>query len=84
MRLSENGECRIVGFRWRALLADPAHLVYVINSGKRKFTFPDGKSVVADLKAGESMWFDAVEHAGDNVGTTDTHVLIFELKEQPR
>jgi quercetin dioxygenase-like cupin family protein len=87
--LFENEKVRLLEYRDKPggvspMHSHPAHLVYVINSGKRKFTFPDGKSVVAELKGGESMWFDAVEHAGENVGTADTHVLIFELKEQPR
>jgi hypothetical protein len=27
------------------------------------------------------MWTDAHSHIGENVGDTDTHVLIFEFKE---
>ncbi len=60
----------------------PRHLVYVLSSGKRKFTLPDGKSFVAERKAGEVIWSEAGNHAGENVGTADSHVLIFELKEQ--
>ena len=54
----ENEKVRLLEYRDKpgaasAMHSHPAHLVYVFESGKRKFTFPDGKSVVADLKAGD-------------------------------
>lgn len=60
----------------------PQDLVHVLSSHKRKFTFPDGNSVVAQMKAGETIWAEAGSHAGENVGTADSHVLISELEDQ--
>jgi len=38
---------------------------------------------VADvvLEAGLTRWIPAQEHAGENIGTTDSHALFVELKE---
>lgn len=57
----------------------PANVIYSFNDAKTKFTV-GGKSVVRDLKADTAMWGAAETHAGENVGTTETHVLVFELK----
>ena len=40
----------------------------------------DGREVVRDVRPGEVVWSKAQSHIGENVGTTDTHVLIVELK----
>jgi hypothetical protein len=39
-----------------------------------------GKSVVRELKADTAIWGAAETHTGENVETTETHVLVFELK----
>ena len=62
----------------------PAHLIYSLGPWKRQFIFPDGRTVRAEGKVGDSFWADAQKHAGENVGATDTHILIFELKELPK
>ena len=58
----------------------PARLVYSLAPWKKQFHFPDGRTVVMEGKAGDATWAEAGSHAGINVGSTDTHVLIFELK----
>src|SRR6266851_267516 len=54
----------------------PARLVYSLAPWKKKFRFPDGSTVLAEGKAGEVMWAEKGSHAGENVGSTDTHILI--------
>ena len=39
------------------------------------------RSAEVRLAAGEVRWLDAQEHAGHNIGTTDTSSLFVELKE---
>lgn len=58
----------------------PEHLIYSLGPWKRKFIFPDGKAIVAEGKAGDTLWQPEQTHAGENVGTVDTHVLIIEFK----
>jgi len=63
----------------------PDSVVYMLAPFKRKLTLGNGKSVVVELKGGEIAWNDEQLHIGENVGNTNTHVLIIELKEpKPR
>jgi hypothetical protein len=35
------------------------------------------------LDSGRANWLAAQEHSGENIGSTETHVLFVELKEPP-
>jgi quercetin dioxygenase-like cupin family protein len=59
----------------------PANIIYALASGKVKFTSPDGKTAERELKAGQAIWSDAVTHSSENVGTTESRVLVIELKK---
>ena len=51
-------------------------------SFRRSLTLPlEGKSGTRDVKAGDVAWGKAQVHIGENVGTTDTHVIMVELKK---
>ncbi len=41
----------------------------------------DDESVDVSIPAGEVRWLDAQEHAGENIGTTETVTFFVELKE---
>jgi quercetin dioxygenase-like cupin family protein len=58
----------------------PDYLAYPLQDGKVKFTTPSGETADVEVKAGEAMWRDAEEHATDNIGDTEVHVLFFEPK----
>jgi hypothetical protein len=51
-----------------------------LSAFRRRFVLADGREVVRDVPPGEVAWSKAQSHIGENVGTTDTHVLIVELK----
>ena len=59
----------------------PANIVYALNAAKVRFTTPDGKSADVDLEAGDIVWNEAQTHAGANIGTTEVHALVVEVKE---
>ncbi|HEY5858457.1 MAG TPA: cytoplasmic protein [Aldersonia sp.] len=40
-----------------------------------------GRQVEVELHAGEPRWVGAQEHAGENIGDTETRALFIELKE---
>lgn len=67
-----------------AMHSHPDHLVYAMDAGKLKFSYPDGKTQEAETKAGEVIWTKAESHAAENVGTADLRVLVVELKEPAR
>jgi hypothetical protein len=46
-----------------------------------KVTSPDGKTVEKDRKNGEVQYSEPVTHALENIGTTEQHVLVIELKK---
>lgn len=46
-----------------------------------KFTFPNGKSDVVDLKRGQAVWLDALSHTVENTGTEDATGVLVELKK---
>jgi quercetin dioxygenase-like cupin family protein len=84
--LFENERVRVLEYRDKpgdktVMHVHPDYLVYVFAPFKRKFTSADGTSQVAEGKAGQVMWRPAETHSGENIGTTDTHVLIIELKQ---
>ena len=64
-----------------AMHSHPDHLVYAINGGKVKFTYPDGKTKDVELKAGEGTWIKAETHATDNIGSTELKLVVFEIKK---
>ena len=64
-----------------AMHSHPATIVYSLTGGKSKFTFADGKTEERELKAGQAIWSDADTHSNENIGTTETRVLVIELKK---
>ena len=59
----------------------PAFVLYIVNDGKVKFSYPDGESEELELKAGQTLWSEGVTHTPENTGTSELHALNFELKE---
>ena len=43
---------------------------------RRKLTLSNGKTMTREFKGGEIVWMNAQSHIGENIGETDTHVLI--------
>ena len=81
----ENDRVRVLEFRGKpgdktALHSHPSSAVIAITDGKFKFTSPDGQSIEAELKAGQTICQDAVEHTTEVMGTSEAYVVIVELK----
>ena len=61
--------------------AHPAHVVYAFTPAKVKFTnFPDQKTTEKSMEAGQAFAIGPVTHTVENVGTTDAHSLLVEIK----
>ena len=58
----------------------PAYVMCALSSFKRRLTLAGGRQVVVEVKSGQVTSGAAQSHIGENVGATDTHVLIIELK----
>jgi len=59
----------------------PDHVVYVLSDYTLNLTGPDGKSQEVPLKAGQAIFMGAGPHAAQNIGKTEGHALVVELKE---
>jgi hypothetical protein len=57
------------------------YVLYAESSFKRRLKFPDGRKQEVDVKAGSIVWVKAHIHIGENIGDTNTDVIIVELKE---
>jgi hypothetical protein len=60
--------------------AHPDSFMYTLSSFRRRLHAGD-QSRDVELTAGHAGWLPAQEHAGENIGDTETHVLFVELKE---
>jgi len=87
--LLENDRVRVVDIRLKpgeklGMHSHPAAVTHFLNDGKGKTSFPDGKTNALDVKAGQTTWSEPVTHANENVGTTEMHVVVVEMKEAPK
>lgn len=83
--LLENGRVRVLDFQLKKgakenLHAHPAAVTYVLAPFKIRFTFPDGSTRIREAKAGDVFYGDALTHASENIGDTDAHGLLIEMK----
>jgi quercetin dioxygenase-like cupin family protein len=62
----------------------PASVLYALSAFRRRLIFPDGTVTERDFKPGDVMWIPAQTHTGENIGSTDTEVLLVEFLEGPR
>jgi len=51
-----------------------------LSAFRRRFVLADGREAVRDVQPGQVVFNSAQSHIGENVGSTDTHVWIIELK----
>ena len=61
--------------------AHPDYVLYAESSFKRRLTFPDGRKQEVEVKAGSVIWLKGHVHIGENIGDTNTEVIIVEMKE---
>ena len=87
--LLENDRVRVLDFQLKKgakeeLHAHPAAVTYVLTPFKIRFTFSDGTTRVRQAKAGDVFYGDALTHASENIGDTDAHGLLIEMKPAPK
>jgi beta-alanine degradation protein BauB len=87
--LLENDRVRVLDFQLKKgakenFHSHPAAVTYVLASFKIRFTFPDGTTRIREAKAGEVFFGEALVHASENIGDTDAHGLLVEMKTPPK
>jgi beta-alanine degradation protein BauB len=58
----------------------PAYVVYVLKPFKARITLADGSQRISEHQAGEAYWNEPITHSVENLGSSDIHNLIVELK----
>ncbi len=85
----ENDRVRVLEYRDTPGQKTAAHhhpdfVLYALTSFRRNLTLPvEGKTVTREVNAGQVLWSNDQIHIGENVGTTETHVIMVELKRTP-
>jgi quinol monooxygenase YgiN/quercetin dioxygenase-like cupin family protein len=85
--LVENDRVRVLDFRLRKgdteeFHMHPAHVLYVLAPFRIMFKLPGGRTAVREAKAGDVLFSEAVMHSPTNIGDTDAHGILVELKGQ--
>jgi quinol monooxygenase YgiN/quercetin dioxygenase-like cupin family protein len=83
--LIENDRVRVLDFRLRKgdteeTHSHPAHVLYVLEPFTIRFKLPGGRIATRTAKAGEVLFSEAVTHSPTNIGDTDAHGILVELK----
>ena len=83
--VEENDRVRVLEYRAgpgakTEMHSHPAVVAIAIGGGNFKFTLPGGQSMEIELQGGHAMYMDASEHATENAGTSEAHVILVELK----
>jgi beta-alanine degradation protein BauB len=85
--IAENERVRVLDFRLaqgatEAFHRHPANVAVFLGDFKIRFTFPDGRTAIRDAKLGDVGFAAApVVHASENIGDTDAHGILIELKD---
>jgi len=58
----------------------PPFVTYVVNGGTLRITTPDGQSSDVEFRTGDTLDRPPGVHATENVGATQLHAILFELK----
>ena len=81
--IKEDANFRVIDYTAKAgdkvpMHSHPAHVIYVIQGGKTKFTMEDGSIKELDTKAGDALINPKTVHASEHL--SDLHVIIVEDK----
>jgi beta-alanine degradation protein BauB len=84
--LLENEHVRVLDFTLRKgatekLHMHPAAVTYVLAPFKIKCSFPDGTTKIREANAGDVFYSDAIVHSPLNIGDTDAHGILIEMKQ---
>ena len=82
----ENDRVRVLELRLKpgereGMHTHPAYVLYALTDYRVKNTSADGTVRVFERKGGDVFWGEPVTHGGENVGDTEVHALIVELKQ---
>jgi len=82
----ENDKVRVLRVRYgpreKSMMHEhPNGVAVFLGDARAKFTYPNRKTEDVDMKAGQTMWFPAVEHLPENTLDKPIHLIFIELKK---
>jgi beta-alanine degradation protein BauB len=60
--------------------AHPRYVIYTLKPFKARITLADGSQRISEHKAGDAYWSEPITHSVENLGSSDIHNLVVELK----
>jgi quercetin dioxygenase-like cupin family protein len=83
--LLENDQVRVLEYRLKPGEKEPMHthtagVLYIFGDAKMRTTYPAGRTEETAGGAGEAHWRNPVTHAMENIGNTEAHALVVEVK----
>ncbi len=87
--VAENERVRVVDFRLNKgatekAHAHPAHVAVFLADARIRFTLPDGQTRIREARTGEVAYSEPTTHASENIGESDAHGILVELKAAAR
>ena len=84
--VSENSQVRILRVHYgphekSVMHSHPDGVIVFLDGGKTKFTYPDGKTEILDMKPGESRYTPHTVHLPENVSDHAMDAVLIELKK---
>ena len=84
----ENDRVRVLEYRDRpgdrtSRHGHPDSVMVTLSAFSRRLHGGDGRQADVDLPAGQVRWIGAQEHAGENIGTTESHSVFVEKEPSP-
>ena len=84
----DNDRVRVLDYHLKPGQTERMHshrsgVAYVVNGAKIRTISPNGQSDVGELVTGDVHWRpNNIVHAVENIGTTEEHAIIIELKDR--
>jgi quercetin dioxygenase-like cupin family protein len=84
--VTENSEVRVLHIHYdphskSVMHSHPDGVVVFLNGGKVKFTYPDGKTEIREMKPGEAQYTPHTVHLPENVSDKAMEAVLVELKK---
>lgn len=84
--ISQNDKVRIIRFHFEPGAIIPMHhapdvVATWLDDGHFKLTHPDGSAQDMHVKAGQTQWFDAQDHTGENLAKTPLDFVVTQMKQ---
>jgi quercetin dioxygenase-like cupin family protein len=73
-------EARLAPGDKEQLHSHPPYVIYVISGGRARNHSADGKTTETVMTTGDVVYRDALTHWAENIGTTEIHLILVELK----